>query len=524
MKKSRSRRPLRAAAAPRSRLRPVSIVCDAVPHAEGSCIITQGKTQVLVTATVEAKVPPFLQKTGLGWITAEYGMLPRATHERTAREAARGKQSGRTLEIQRLIGRALRGVADRSILADRTITLDCDVLVADAGTRCASVTGAYVALMLAARDALQDARDPRATRCARPSRPSRSASRPPRRRSARDPPRPRLRGGLDGRGRPQRRRDVLGALRRDPGHGGEGAVRRGDARRAPHGGPARALASSSASSAPRSRGACRTRGCRTCLRRARRTRARPRRAAGRPPEGRSAPGRGARGTSRPAAPSGSPSRPSAARAGPARPSRRGAASGVPLSRSERGGAARTPSTAFSVARATSFFAGPGLRLDGARDERLLAGRVALEPVGGGVPQRGLGHALEDGAARHRLPLERVREAVGRGAEGRHERERRDAGGRERRDLAGDAPAERVAREKHGLLRAGRRGPSARAPPGSYPVRGLRAPERPGQVQRLDREVLRERDAGVGPVGRAAAEPVEEDEGGFRLLGGHRGEC
>ncbi len=131
-------------------LRPVSIVCDAVPHAEGSCVITQGKTQVLVTATVEARVPPFLQKSGLGWITAEYGMLPRATHERTAREAARGKQSGRSLEIQRLIGRALRGVADRSILAERTITLDCDVLVADAGTRCASVTGAYVALMLAA--------------------------------------------------------------------------------------------------------------------------------------------------------------------------------------------------------------------------------------------------------------------------------------------------------------------------------------------------------------------------------------
>jgi ribonuclease PH len=131
-------------------LRPVSIVCDAVPHAEGSCVITQGRTQVLVTATVEARVPPFLQKSGLGWITAEYGMLPRATHERTAREAARGKQSGRSLEIQRLIGRALRGVADRSVLADRTITLDCDVLVADAGTRCASVTGAYVALMLAA--------------------------------------------------------------------------------------------------------------------------------------------------------------------------------------------------------------------------------------------------------------------------------------------------------------------------------------------------------------------------------------
>ena len=130
-------------------LRPATIVCDPVSHAEGSCLITQGRTQVLVTATVEAKVPPFLQKTGLGWITAEYGMLPRATHERSVREAARGRQSGRTLEIQRLIGRALRGVADRSVIADRTITLDCDVLVADAGTRCASVTGAYVALMLA---------------------------------------------------------------------------------------------------------------------------------------------------------------------------------------------------------------------------------------------------------------------------------------------------------------------------------------------------------------------------------------
>ena len=130
-------------------LRPVTIAVDAVPHAEGSCLVTQGRTQVLVTATVEAKVPPFLQKSGLGWITAEYGMLPRATHERSPREAARGRQSGRTLEIQRLIGRALRGVADRSILADRTITLDCDVLVADAGTRCASVTGGYVALLLA---------------------------------------------------------------------------------------------------------------------------------------------------------------------------------------------------------------------------------------------------------------------------------------------------------------------------------------------------------------------------------------
>jgi ribonuclease PH len=142
-------------------LREVTIVCDPVPHAEGSCLITQGRTQVLVTASVEARVPPFLQRTGLGWVTAEYGMLPRATHERSPREAARGKQTGRTVEIQRLIGRALRGVVDRSLLADRTITLDCDVLVADAGTRCASVTGAYVALALACAS-LTKGRDVRA--------------------------------------------------------------------------------------------------------------------------------------------------------------------------------------------------------------------------------------------------------------------------------------------------------------------------------------------------------------------------
>jgi len=144
-----SRAPLRADGRGPFDLRDVTIVCDPVSHAEGSCLITQGRTQVLVTASIEAKVPPFLQRTGLGWVTAEYGMLPRATHERSPREAARGKQTGRTLEIQRLIGRALRGVVDRSRLADRTITLDCDVLVADAGTRCASVTGAYVALALA---------------------------------------------------------------------------------------------------------------------------------------------------------------------------------------------------------------------------------------------------------------------------------------------------------------------------------------------------------------------------------------
>jgi ribonuclease PH len=130
-------------------LRPVTLECGVVPWAEGSCLVTQGRTRVLVAASVEERVPPFLRDSGLGWITAEYGMLPRATKERNPREAAKGKQSGRTLEIQRLVGRALRGVADRSLFPERTITLDCDVLVADAGTRCASVTGSFVALALA---------------------------------------------------------------------------------------------------------------------------------------------------------------------------------------------------------------------------------------------------------------------------------------------------------------------------------------------------------------------------------------
>ncbi len=130
-------------------LRPVSIEVDATPYAEGSCLIRQGLTRVLIAATVEEKTPPFLRDRGEGWVTAEYGMLPRATHERSPREAVRGRQSGRTLEIQRLIGRALRGVADRKAFPDLTITLDCDVVAADAGTRCASVTGAFVALALA---------------------------------------------------------------------------------------------------------------------------------------------------------------------------------------------------------------------------------------------------------------------------------------------------------------------------------------------------------------------------------------
>jgi ribonuclease PH len=115
-------------------------------HAEGSVLVEFGETRVLVTATVEDGVPGFMRGKGEGWITAEYGMLPRATHTRSAREAARGKQGGRTLEIQRLIGRSLRAIVDLRALGERTVTLDCDVLQADGGTRTASITGAYVAL------------------------------------------------------------------------------------------------------------------------------------------------------------------------------------------------------------------------------------------------------------------------------------------------------------------------------------------------------------------------------------------
>jgi ribonuclease PH len=127
-------------------LRPVRFTRTHGKHAEGSVLVGFGDTQVLCTASVEQSVPQFLRGKNQGWITAEYGMLPRATHTRTAREAARGKQSGRTLEIQRLIGRSLRAVADLQALGERTVTLDCDVLQADGGTRTASTTGAYVAL------------------------------------------------------------------------------------------------------------------------------------------------------------------------------------------------------------------------------------------------------------------------------------------------------------------------------------------------------------------------------------------
>ena len=131
-------------------LRPVEIIPNINKFAEGSCLIRCGNTHVLCTASVEERTPPHVPE-GEGWVTAEYGMLPRATNSRTDREAARGKQGGRTLEIQRLIGRSLRACVDRDALGERTITLDCDVLQADGGTRTAAITGAYVALVDAVR-------------------------------------------------------------------------------------------------------------------------------------------------------------------------------------------------------------------------------------------------------------------------------------------------------------------------------------------------------------------------------------
>src|SRR3954447_25412619 len=140
----------------RGELRPVRFTRNYTRHAEGSVLVEMGETRVLCTASVEEKVPPFLKGKGRGWVTAEYGMLPRATNTRGAREAAQGKQSGRTQEIQRLIGRSLRAVVDMKALGERQITLDCDVLQADGGTRTAAVTGAWVALRLATRYLLDE--------------------------------------------------------------------------------------------------------------------------------------------------------------------------------------------------------------------------------------------------------------------------------------------------------------------------------------------------------------------------------
>jgi ribonuclease PH len=137
-------------------LRPVVIETDVNRHAEGSCLIRVGDTHVLCTASLEESVPPFLRKTGLGWVTAEYGMLPRATTTRNRREASAGRQSGRTQEIQRLIGRSLRAGVDRVALGERQISIDCDVIQADGGTRCAAITGGWVALRLAVNRLIAD--------------------------------------------------------------------------------------------------------------------------------------------------------------------------------------------------------------------------------------------------------------------------------------------------------------------------------------------------------------------------------
>lgn len=136
-------------------LREIALTCNYTKHAEGSVLVEFGDTRVICTASIEEKVPPFLKGKGSGWITAEYGMLPRSTHERMGREAARGKQGGRTMEIQRLIGRSLRAALNLEALGERTITIDCDVIQADGGTRTASITGGYVALSLAIRNLMK---------------------------------------------------------------------------------------------------------------------------------------------------------------------------------------------------------------------------------------------------------------------------------------------------------------------------------------------------------------------------------
>jgi ribonuclease PH len=130
----------------RDQVRPVKVTRNFIKHAEGAVLIEMGDTKVICTASVEEKVPPFLKGKGTGWVTAEYAMLPRATHERSPREAVKGKQGGRTLEIQRLVGRALRSVTDMTQLGERSIWIDCDVIQADGGTRTASITGAFIAL------------------------------------------------------------------------------------------------------------------------------------------------------------------------------------------------------------------------------------------------------------------------------------------------------------------------------------------------------------------------------------------
>ena len=166
-------------------LRELDLVPDWLENAHGSVLYSQGKTRVLCTAMVEEGVPRWLSRSGRGWMTAEYSLLPASTGERVAREAAKGKQGGRTVEIQRLIGRALRSVCDFKALGERTITLDCDVLQADGGTRCAAISGAYVAWRRRPRSVRRSRRRSRASR-----------GRVGRRRRRQAGPRPRLLGGL----------------------------------------------------------------------------------------------------------------------------------------------------------------------------------------------------------------------------------------------------------------------------------------------------------------------------------------
>ena len=198
-------------------LRPVTLERGVVKYAEGSCLVKFGDTHVLVTATLEDRLPPWLKGQGRGWVTAEYGMLPRATSERTRREASAGKQSGRTVEIQRLIGRSLRAVVDLEALGERQITVDCDVLQADGGTRTASITGAWVAL--ADCVSWMKARDMVKAKCCATTSPRSPAASTRARRA-----RPRLCRGFRSRHRRQFRHDRRRPHRRGPGHRGRRAV------------------------------------------------------------------------------------------------------------------------------------------------------------------------------------------------------------------------------------------------------------------------------------------------------------
>ena len=210
---------------PLDALRPVRIETGVLKFAEGSALISIGETRVLCAASVENRVPPFKKDSGEGWMTAEYSMLPRATHTRNQREVAQGKPSGRTAEIQRLIGRSLRAALDLTALPDRTLTLDCDVLQADGGTRTAAITGAYVAAVLALGQLALPARDHRLAD------PRPGGRRLGGHRRRHPPARPRVRRGPGGGGGHERGRHGRRLAGRDPGDGGaEELPPRGDGR------------------------------------------------------------------------------------------------------------------------------------------------------------------------------------------------------------------------------------------------------------------------------------------------------